>query len=469
MSKSSRKSLVIAAALVISGRLTVYIPDISAIKLSALQQSQQQSEDRNLVVNHTDTITRDDRSDETKAIPHNEQQSQLASSPHQEPSQDHVNTKMVMTGTDEPIFADPILSTISSSNSTIPIPSIERPTSNNTLIALVSMGTSTNSFIVHRCVRSVRTRGDFTGYIMVLTDEEGFPRLSETLPAHDDKLLLVQGHDEDFQPTTLQVTSNETATEQVPIVYRTKTMIYKRFKTLLLKYAAENPVTNAVIDYVLYLDVDNVAANPLQKMFDDYFEQFETVYQRARESTNTTAVSESFFSFWRDPGLPHLWQGGQTMHHRRYSQVCSDAWRKQMDTNPDELMDQPLLVRAMDAQREEAATGTAPLCHILKLPHRGTHFALLTKRIIRSYGDKLPTIVHITGLRTNKYSVEKQQAFLYHALNLQPLLLSATESTVPIVAAIEDNSTFFVAANNTHIALNELVYPVKADGRRKES
>ena len=63
-----------------------------------------------------------------------------------------------------------------------------RPTDNNTAIMLVAMGKVSNTtWLTERCILSIRTGGQFTGYIIVITDKEGYAKYSQTvtsIPIH---------------------------------------------------------------------------------------------------------------------------------------------------------------------------------------------------------------------------------------------------------------------------------------------
>lgn len=67
------------------------------------------------------------------------------------------------------------LGTPSNSNQKVnddPIPQLYgTPTDENTLITLIAMGLPSNIHLTERCVRSIRARGNFTGHILIFTDD----------------------------------------------------------------------------------------------------------------------------------------------------------------------------------------------------------------------------------------------------------------------------------------------------------
>jgi hypothetical protein len=74
-----------------------------------------------------------------------------------------------------------------------------RPTENNTVISLITMDTAYKTYLTERCLRSIRARGNFNGYIIVLTDHNGFPHYSYTL-SWNPKVIVIQGKKEDMRP-----------------------------------------------------------------------------------------------------------------------------------------------------------------------------------------------------------------------------------------------------------------------------
>jgi hypothetical protein len=274
------------------------------------------------------------------------------------------------------------------------------PTDDNTALAIVAMDAATEGFIAERCVRSIRARGEFTGYIMLFTDEQGFAKYQHSL-RWDPNTIVIQGLPEDLVPR------NEDGTR---IKYRRHTMVYKRFKTLPFKYLDMDERFDG-IRYVLYLDVDSIVANKLSRFFEDYYNHSSDDYAAAKKILGASGSSFSFWSFWKDPGAKYeLWQGGQIMHDRQHSKLCQDAWRDQMD-NVWRGMDQPLLMNVQNDYKKYR-------CVIFELPGDTTHFDLLHTETMENDPKDYPTIVHITSVRVTNYDKEPQQAFIQKALML---------------------------------------------------
>jgi hypothetical protein len=226
------------------------------------------------------------------------------------------------------------------------------PTENNTVIALVAMGkAATASYIAERCIRSIRAGGRFTGDIILFTDGDGYEKKRQTL-AFDSKVILIQGKDEDMKPTSADGTRIKYAGPGH--------MIFKRFKTLVLEYLGDDSRFDDV-RYALYLDVDNVVANPLSQLFDDY------AVSMSRTLSHQNSTNFGYFSLWRDPGMGRkFWQGGQIMYDRYRSAGCVNAWRNEMDTvyHP---QDQPLLLNVDN-------NFTKYTCRVFELPNQKPTF-----------------------------------------------------------------------------------------------
>jgi hypothetical protein len=265
-----------------------------------------------------------------------------------------------------------------------------RPTNENTIIAMISMFNSTKTLVVERCIRSIRKSGNFTGYILLLTDRS--EHYNYTL-SWDPKTLPMAARDEDLLPKGLT------------IVHRPM-MIPKRFKTFLMNYLEMDPRLATTTQYILYMDIDNVIASPLQPFFDDYY----SLLMRQYSYGNLTDTS--FFFAYQDSGeqTTGFWHSGLAMHHRTYSVGCLHAWRYEMDTLR-HGWDQPLLMRVLENMDRYK-------CVVYELPTNG-HFSLASRESITPR-EKMTTIVHITNsVRAKRLSKDRQAIFIRSALQLQ--------------------------------------------------
>lgn len=369
---------------------------------------------------------------------------------------------------------------------------VSLPTDENTAIAIIAMANSAKSFLSHRCVRSIRASGEFTGHILVFTDEAGYALLAPTLnqdrgmssSSNSSRTIVIQGRHEDLHPTWPH---NGTA-----IKYRIPTVIYKRFKTLLDDYVSRDPNLDGVIEHILYLDVDNVMAGPVRLLFQDYYRELPkqlaiAAAAAAADEGDGGDNNFGFFSHWRDPARPNVrWQSGQTMHHRRHSGPCNAMWRYQMDHSPGMESDQYMLNTALKLQQQQREEGggaglsrlpdhqhydMSRQCAVLRLPNPDRHLAYATNELLSTItggtsrnrtatsapdhasttttsaaaktdvdpdddgltnSRTIPTIVHITGLRLLQVDAALQRAFLRTCLKLREeevAVVSVTNTT----------------------------------------
>mmetsp|Transcript_15806 Transcript_15806/g.39283 ORF Transcript_15806/g.39283 Transcript_15806/m.39283 type:complete len:490 (+) Transcript_15806:208-1677(+) len=332
------------------------------------------------------------------------------------------------------------------SNSDVELPC---PDSSNVVLALIAMGdAATHTFLTERCVSSIRSRGQWDGHIMILTDSnDAIEKFNHTLVARDDKIILRQASPEDLEPRDADGTL---------FVYKTQAMIFKRFKTKLVEYLqseqaghnnknsdSSSNIANTV-EYLFYLDIDNVVTRPVHDLLrsinedvlkSDYPEELkhpklmiQTNIDDSRHINNTPTTSTlsssssvgkpfSFISAWRES---HHYQMGQIFFHKDHGKGCLDAWQGLIDTSPTYKMEQPLMMKVLeDPERYN--------CRMLELPKRNefdtySHFKMLSNRFMPHIKDvqniTLPSIVHISGLRVRSYTVEEHLGFLLYVLDL---------------------------------------------------
>jgi hypothetical protein len=174
------------------------------------------------------------------------------------------------------------------------------PNANNTVISIISMGRLVETFLVERCIRSIRQRGLFTGTIIVFTDSEGYNSYQETIPSWDNRTIIIQGKEDDMNPREATDEGPErNHTEPQLKKYAQKTMVFKRFKTHHSKYIREYPDLSNSIRFVMYADVDNIIGSQLDPFFEDYTKGVIDQYQKATEfhrnftSTASDGIIES--------------------------------------------------------------------------------------------------------------------------------------------------------------------------------
>jgi len=182
------------------------------------------------------------------------------------------------------------------------------------VVFLISMGEEAQkSKMVERFVWSARNRGEWQGYIVLLTDAP-----IDRYAGFSHRFLVMNP-----KPGHLDTRFKED-------------MPYKRFKTMLIDYIDEDDRLKNV-RLIYYLDVDNIIGNSLPNMFRD----LEIKY-------NIPGKSEWLHN------IPRVWffankyanksvQGGQFVVDRYSSKDCLLAWRAIIDANVSEPKDQPAL------------------------------------------------------------------------------------------------------------------------------
>jgi len=170
------------------------------------------------------------------------------------------------------------------------------PNANNTAISLISMGRLVNTFLVERCIRSIRRRGQFTGTIMVFTDSIGYKQYQDSIRSWDNRTIIIQGYEDDMNPRD---ENNDGQLKK----YAQKTMIFKRFKTLHSKYIADYPELLGSIRYVMYVDTDNIIGSRLDIFFKDYIRVVADQYNATDFAEIRNYRGFSFASMFRDRHL----------------------------------------------------------------------------------------------------------------------------------------------------------------------
>jgi len=329
--------------------------------------------------------------------------------------------------------ATPALSTPLSSSKLL---LLETPDNDNTVISLVSMGRLVNTYLVERCIRSIRRRGLFSGNILVFTDEIGYERYQKSVLPWDNRTKIISGRDEDMNP-------RDPINEKLK-KYAQATMVFKRFKTHHSKYIAADRDLSDSIRYVMYVDVDNIIGAPLSDFFLTYSNGVASEYQRAFDEHQkwkhniTTTLGKvrsgmtpeddnnhdgfGFISMFRDKHLRGKMHSGVIIYDRKFEERCANGWRNEMDTFF-HSSDQTMFLRVLDNYNSYQCTAFA-------LPDKYMSFA--NKRLMISGTEarqkprkrrkqlNLPTFVHVTSYRVRHLNnATIHDDFVRHILDLK--------------------------------------------------
>ena len=191
------------------------------------------------------------------------------------------------------------------------------------VIVMIAMGNATRTKFAERCIYSIQRNGRWNGTILVLTGKSDF--FYQERFQDNPKVVVIPAHPADLHPM-----HNTTALVQ----YKTRVMIFKRFKTLLTNYVQEFLESSPSLSFshVLYLDIDIVVAQPLEPF----------LIRQLSKKNHTTASYMSAF-----PDCPtcakNILNSGILWLHLLNSQTCLKEWRYFMDTSPHTKRDQSTL------------------------------------------------------------------------------------------------------------------------------
>lgn len=283
---------------------------------------------------------------------------------------------------------------------------------NDRVIFLISFPTDSSAdHLLRRCIISLRRRGKWTGYIVVLTTPEAHEYYEETmgkidsyLRGDDRKIIVVSPTEELLSLTDRQMTQPK--------------MKIKHYKTYALDFINEDPRT-AGVNTVLYMDIDIVAGDDLNALVDGA----RTMYDFGGHS------DRSHLYFFEDLRLPL--HGGVMLMNNRHgdgdnSQKCLLRWREQQISEPGRQMDQIALLKIWDRIGE----GTEKSCQLVQMDRepgrkkggRGKirlQFPRNYDLDLMAHAQTYPSLIHITNQgRGGLLDAEKQDNFFKAILQL---------------------------------------------------
>jgi hypothetical protein len=145
-----------------------------------------------------------------------------------------------------------ITTTASSTANTIAFATVDitaDTTTTTAAVAIISLAGATKTRLVERLVRSIRSRGEFNGYIVVITDQKG--RYND-LQVVDENIVVIYPRAQDWDDIP-----DEEFGKNIK-------MKYKRFKMLLPHYF-DLDTRLQHMDKILYLDTDSKFLQPNHK------------------------------------------------------------------------------------------------------------------------------------------------------------------------------------------------------------
>ncbi len=242
---------------------------------------------------------------------------------------------------------------------------------NKRAIVIISMGQeAANTSMVERFVWSARNVGQYSGWIILVTDaeHERYANMSAAaIPVPSGMSRLINSSYRSRKPDTntlnkfvvwrKQERRFSRITQKVKFKAQ-NTMSSKIFKTYILNYAKKD-MRLANVDLFYYLDVDIVFGNPIQPLFANLEQKYKigNLYDRFKEKTPGDAeeVNKGTIHFFEGNGRNQV-QGGQFVLDKHRSQPCLDRWRELMIEQRQRpiLKDQTQLSMMLEEQRQRA-------------------------------------------------------------------------------------------------------------------
>lgn len=268
---------------------------------------------------------------------------------------------------------------------------------NTHAIFLISFGKeAAESTLVERCILSLRRRGAWYGYIIVLTDAP--PERYQNV--WDANVIVMHPLEEHFKTedgTMMQYSKDNMSLKP------------KRFKTFILDYIDMDPRLDSV-DLVYYLDIDIMAGNRIGGLFSGVEETYGVTREERSEGTSRLYFFTPISKEWP-------LQGGTFIVERKTSRHCLELWRGEIDemTRTGRGRDQDALRNIY--QRIESAEETK--CELIRMENEN-YISFPTPRIFdklasSSYAD----LIHISNsVFAKRIDEEVQNPFIYDVLQL---------------------------------------------------
>ena len=178
-------------------------------------------------------------------------------------------------------------------------------------IFLISFGDeAAKSTLAERCILSLRRRGTWDGYVVLLTDAPPERYQDEW----DENVIVMhplEKHLNTADGAHLEFTKDNLSLKS------------KRFKTFIIDYVGMDKRLDSV-ELIYYLDIDIMAGDTMV----DLFSGLESKYEVSREERDGGLSKLYFFT-----PLSDEWplQGGTFIVERRSSRHCLELWRKEID------------------------------------------------------------------------------------------------------------------------------------------
>ena len=264
---------------------------------------------------------------------------------------------------------------------------------NTHAIFLISFGSeAATSTLVERCILSLRRRGAYDGYVILLTDAPS----ERYHNVWDENVFVMHPLEEHLNAddgTPFEFTESNFSLKS------------KRFKTFIIDYIDMEKGLDSV-ELVYYLDVDIMAGDS----FDDFFTGLETKYEVSRNERSGGVSKLYFFT-----PLSEEWplQGGTFIVERRSSRHCLELWRKEIDD-----MTVSGRGRDQDALRniyQRIESGDETRCKLVRMENEN-FISFPTPRTFKKITQQssFPSLIHISNSVFAKWIDEEMQTKYIH-------------------------------------------------------
>ena len=271
-------------------------------------------------------------------------------------------------------------------------------------IFLISFGQeAAESTLAERCILSLRRRGQWKGYIVLLTDASS--SRYENVWSEKENVIVMHPKEEHFN-----------GADGKPLAYNRETMSLKvkRFKTYVLDYFDMDQRLNDV-ETIYYLDIDILAGGTLNHLFSGIEMKQMIDYQR---QVRGAATGLSTLHFFTPITKEYPFQGGTFVVKRSSSRHCLELWRNEIDkiVGGNLGMDQA----ALRTVQQHIESGEETKCRLIRMDNED-YISFPKPRNFDeiAQSSSYTTLIHLSNSKFAKWiDEEKQNEFLYKVLQL---------------------------------------------------
>lgn len=260
-------------------------------------------------------------------------------------------------------------------------------------IFLISFGEeAAESTLVERCILSLRRRGAWDGYVILLTDAPPERYQSEW----DDNVIVMHPLDEHLN-----------AADGTPLTFTkdNRSLKSKRFKTFIIDYTSMDKRLDSV-QLIYYLDIDIMAGDSMHLLFSNLERKY-NVSQETREG----GLSKLYFFTPISDEWPL--QGGTFIVERKSSAHCLALWRHEIDN-----MTVSGRGRDQDGLRniyQRIQSGEEDKCELVRMENEQFISFPIPRTFKRMRRKSVyPSLIHISNSVFAKWIDEKQQTDYIH-------------------------------------------------------